>query len=84
MFVAAVEDVLETALYNAGMIRESNYGELSKIKWARSSRTDKGVHSLTTVISCKLELQRGVLDSDPEGEEHRTRTGSQDLRKCKL
>lgn len=39
----AIEGELETALFKAGGIRESNYGNLQKIAWARSSRTDKGV-----------------------------------------
>lgn len=38
---------METAIYNAGGIRESNLGNLNKIAWARSSRTDKGVMNLT-------------------------------------
>lgn len=40
---AAVEKELETAIFKAGGIRESNFGDLQKIAWARSSRTDKGV-----------------------------------------
>lgn len=39
----AIEKELETAMYKAGGIRDSNYGDLQKIAWARSSRTDKGV-----------------------------------------
>lgn len=39
----AIEKELETAIYKAGGIRESNLGDLHKIAWARSSRTDKGV-----------------------------------------
>lgn len=39
----AIEGELERAIYEAGGIRESNYGNLNKISWARSSRTDKGV-----------------------------------------
>ncbi len=39
----AIEDELEQAIYKAGGIIESNFGNLSKISWARSSRTDKGV-----------------------------------------
>ncbi|XP_024038780.1 putative tRNA pseudouridine synthase [Citrus clementina] len=39
----AIEGELETAVFKAGGIRESNYGNLQKIAWARSSRTDKGV-----------------------------------------
>lgn len=39
----AIEKELETAIFKAGGIRESNFGDLQKIRWARSSRTDKGV-----------------------------------------
>ena len=44
-----VEDVLQQAIYDAGAILPSNYGNLHKIGWTRSSRTDKGVHSLANV-----------------------------------
>lgn len=44
-----MEGVLEKAVFQAGLIAESNFGTLSKIKWSRNSRTDKGVHSLSTV-----------------------------------
>ena len=44
-----VEDVLQQAIYDAGAILPSNYGDLHKIGWTRSSRTDKGVHSLANV-----------------------------------
>lgn len=37
-----IEEELEAAIYKAGGIRDSNYGNLHKIGWARSSRTDKG------------------------------------------
>ena len=47
--VATVEGVLEKALFEAGMISPANYGDFRKTKWARSSRTDKGVSSLCTV-----------------------------------
>jgi hypothetical protein len=47
--IATVEGVLETALFRAGCILESNMGALEKLGWSRSSRTDKGVHSLATV-----------------------------------
>ena len=43
---AAIENELETAIFKAGGIRDSNYGDLHKIDWARSSRTDKGVSFL--------------------------------------
>jgi tRNA pseudouridine38-40 synthase len=40
-----IEDALESAIYRAGGIMPSNYGELRKIGWSRSARTDKGVVS---------------------------------------
>ena len=56
---ATVEGVLETAVFRAGGILESNMGALGKIGWSRSSRTDKGVHSLGTVILPRhLHLKR--------------------------
>ena len=39
----AIEKELETAIFKAGGIGDSNFGDLEKIAWARSSRTDKGV-----------------------------------------
>ena len=46
---ATVEQVLERAIFKAGLISEANFGSFSKVKWTRASRTDKGVHSLGTV-----------------------------------
>ena len=51
----AIEGRLEEGLYAAAMILPSNYGYLDKIGWSRSSRTDKGVHSLSTVVAARLE-----------------------------
>eukprot|EP00889_Picochlorum_renovo_P003050 jgi/Picre1/30080/NNA_005451.t1 len=62
-----VEDVLEDAIYKSGGILESNRGSLGKIGWCRSSRTDKRVHSLSTVISLKLECDPEVFESEPDG-----------------
>ena len=47
--VKTLEAELETALHKMGGISDRNVGNLSKVKWSRSSRTDKGVHSLGTV-----------------------------------
>ena len=47
--LTAVEAVIEKALYQAGRISAPNYGDLKKVRWTRSSRTDKGVHSVCTV-----------------------------------
>ncbi|PKA67237.1 Putative tRNA pseudouridine synthase [Apostasia shenzhenica] len=41
--IPTIEAELESAIFKAGGIRDSNYGDLQKIGWARSSRTDKGV-----------------------------------------
>ncbi|XP_048139263.1 putative tRNA pseudouridine synthase isoform X3 [Rhodamnia argentea] len=65
--LSTVEEELETALYKAGGILESNYGNLHKIAWARSSRTDKGVHSLATTISLKMEIPENAWKGDPYG-----------------
>ncbi|CAH2060044.1 unnamed protein product [Thlaspi arvense] len=62
-----VEGELEVAIYKAGGILESNFGDLHKIGWARSSRTDKGVHSLATTISLKMEIPETAWKDDPHG-----------------
>ena len=66
---STVDDVLEDALFDAGCILLSNYRSrsLSRLKWSRSSRTDKGVSSLATVVSARLEVDPGVWEHDPEG-----------------
>ncbi|XP_038894775.1 putative tRNA pseudouridine synthase isoform X2 [Benincasa hispida] len=63
----SIEQELEAAIYKAGGIRESNYGNLNKISWARSSRTDKGVHSLATTIALKMEIPESAWMGDPCG-----------------
>ena len=47
---------MEKALFDAGFILESNYGDLKKTGWGRGSRTDKGVHAVLNTIKCKLEV----------------------------
>lgn len=45
------------ALNKAGYILQSNFtGDTKKIGWLHSSRTDKGVHSVSLVVSVKLEF----------------------------
>jgi len=51
---AAIESVLESAIFKAGGILESNYGKLQKVGWERSSRTDKGV-GINHIISSIYE-----------------------------
>lgn len=65
--IRTIEEALENAIYKAGGIQDSNYGNLNKIAWARSSRTDKGVHSLATTISLKLEIPKDAWMNDPNG-----------------
>ncbi|KAJ8759693.1 hypothetical protein K2173_009794 [Erythroxylum novogranatense] len=65
--LSTIEGELEQAIFKAGGIQESNYGNLHKIGWARSSRTDKGVHSLATMISMKMEIPENAWRDDPCG-----------------
>lgn len=65
--LSTIEKELESAIYKAGGIRDSNLGNLHKIGWARSSRTDKGVHSLATMISLKMEIPETAWKEDPNG-----------------
>ncbi|XP_010921092.1 putative tRNA pseudouridine synthase [Elaeis guineensis] len=65
--LSTIEAELESAIFKAGGIRDSNYGDLHKIGWARSSRTDKGVHSLATMISLKMEIPEHAWREDPSG-----------------
>lgn len=53
-FELTVEGTLRAALNAAGLIADSNMDEWRRIKWSRSSRTDKGVHSLATVSAMLL------------------------------
>lgn len=72
-----VEDVLQEAIYKMGGILPSNHGNLQKIGWSRSSRTDKGVHALANVRNGCYVL--AVLFSDVQCcsmlEQHHTALG---------
>mgnify|MGYP001973419217 CR=1 FL=1 len=67
---STVDDVLEDALFKSGGVKLSNYRSraLARLKWSRSSRTDKGVSSLATVVSLRLELDPAVWDADQGGD----------------
>ncbi|TMW65030.1 hypothetical protein Poli38472_009197 [Pythium oligandrum] len=52
--VATIENELRKAILSVGAMRESNFVDLGKIDWSRSSRTDKGVHASCIVFSGKL------------------------------
>eukprot|EP01052_Picozoa_sp_SAG31_P022543 SAG31_NODE_1797_length_7244_cov_8.328621_1_plen_403_part_00 len=60
--VSTIEDELEKAIYAAGGIMPSNYGDLRKIGWSRSARTDKGVSATAMVVACRLCLVRPLED----------------------
>ncbi|KAM3325874.1 putative tRNA putativeuridine synthase [Capsicum chacoense] len=65
--LSTIEGELEKSIFKAGGIRDSNFGNFYKIGWARSSRTDKGVHSLATMISLKMEIPEDAWEDDPNG-----------------
>ena len=48
--VNTIENEIRRAIFDAGAIRASNFDDLGKIDWARSSRTDKGVHAGCIVV----------------------------------
>ena len=48
--VPTIEDEIRNAMYRIGALRASNFQDLNKIDWSRSSRTDKGVHASTIVV----------------------------------
>ena len=65
---STVDDVVEDALFQWGGILLPNYRSrgLQRLKWSRSSRTDKGVSSLCTVVSLRAEIDPEVWTDDPE------------------
>ena len=46
---STVENRLLRAAHDAGMVLPSNAANLQRLRWSRSSRTDKGVHAQSTV-----------------------------------
>ncbi|OQR82135.1 ubiquitin fusion degradation protein [Thraustotheca clavata] len=60
--VPTIEQELRNALFAAGCISESNYADMAKIGWSRSSRTDKGVHASCIVFSAKLLVDEDSID----------------------
>ncbi|XP_078160468.1 pseudouridine synthase family protein [Carex rostrata] len=65
--LSTIEGVLETAIFKAGGILGTNFGDLHRVGWTRSSRTDKGVHSLATIISLKMEIPGDAWKQDIGG-----------------
>ena len=67
-----IEDVLEQAIAKSGGLLPTNVGHKGRTNWSRSSRTDKGVHSLSTVSNVVTDAaitsdgeQSPVLESQP-------------------
>ena len=54
--VDTLEAELLKAVHSAGGILPSNLGSTQRLALSRSSRTDKGVHSLSTVSSADFML----------------------------
>ena len=59
-----VEGNLLRAAYEAGMILPSNLAAASRLRWSRSSRTDKGVHAVSAVSaqSCSERRNEDSVD----------------------
>lgn len=74
-----VEQLLEWAVMKAGLMRKENFGAFHKVRWSRSSRTDKGVHSLASVVSFKAHCNVRHWEQDPEGIAY-----AQAINKCAL
>ncbi|KAK3244490.1 hypothetical protein CYMTET_45897, partial [Cymbomonas tetramitiformis] len=53
-----IEGVLEKAILDSGGMLESNFGNLQRVQWGRSSRTDKGVSSLALICSLRLLVDK--------------------------
>jgi len=68
--VTTIEAELEQALAKAGRVLESNLGAHHKMGWSRSSRTDKGVHSLATVcppsVNCLFPQHAKLYRDSPQ------------------
>ena len=52
----SVESMLEKALFLSGGVMEHNFGNLQKIAWTRTARTDKGVHAAAQCCAMKLKI----------------------------
>ena len=71
--VRTVEEQLEKALFKMGIISEFNFGDLKKIGFNRATRTDKSVHALQNVFSCKVHIDRRERERDTGLENLRAR-----------
>tara|TARA_B110000208_G_C11782508_1_gene434404 strand:- start:5 stop:1825 length:1821 start_codon:yes stop_codon:yes gene_type:complete len=60
--VPTVENFLEHALATTGGIHELNRGNLKRVKWSRSSRTDSSVHAGCNVIALRMLADDAAFD----------------------
>ena len=65
--IRSVEEEIEKALYKMGAIAEYNYGDFKKIAWNRATRTDKKVHALQNVFSCKVQFDKAESEESFRG-----------------
>ncbi len=54
----SVEEEIEKTLHKLGYIADFNFGDLKKVAWSRATRTDKRVHALQNVFSCKVHMEK--------------------------
>eukprot|EP00158_Paraphelidium_tribonemae_P007050 Partr_v1_DN28090_c1_g1_i3_m57115 putative Trna pseudouridine synthase len=62
--VPTIEAELVKALAKTGAIEECNMDSLHKIQFQRCARTDKGVHALGQVVSCKLVIPQSCENTN--------------------
>lgn len=60
--VRTVEGCIEDVLHELKLISPYNYGDLGKIAFSRATRTDKKVHALWNVFSCKIQYDEKGKD----------------------
>lgn len=61
--VRTVEAEVEKALRDMSAIASYNFGDLQKISWTRATRTDKKVHALQNMFSCKVHASREMKEN---------------------
>lgn len=57
-----IESTLEAAVHRAGGIADENAGDFKKIGWARTARTDKGVHAAGNVVCFKMLMKENIIE----------------------
>eukprot|EP00929_Paragymnodinium_shiwhaense_P114714 TRINITY_DN83200_c0_g1_i1.p1 TRINITY_DN83200_c0_g1~~TRINITY_DN83200_c0_g1_i1.p1 ORF type:complete len:620 (+),score=142.54 TRINITY_DN83200_c0_g1_i1:36-1862(+) len=62
-FVKTVESELELALYKAGAMLPSNFGNLKRVSWSRAGRTDAGVNAAVNVIAGRFLVDEDGVEA---------------------